>query len=126
MIRNDFVDIHSETKDGLQTNISRISVSRILRYDLKMKGYAWRKVHYLNDRLRKLQYRKLLQRHDPKTILFTEDKIFTVEEKFNRHNDRVYGLRLRVYIYKQAIYTLRSTLKASYDGVTSSFLLTRC
>lgn len=48
----------------------------------------------MNDRLRKMRLdrcRKLLKRHDPKKILFTDEKIFTIEEKFNRQNDKVYA-----------------------------------
>lgn len=84
----------TQKKLALQTNISRISVNRILKYDLKLKAYSRRKVHYLNERLRKLRLercRNLLKRHDPKNILFTDEKIFTVEEKFNRQNNKVYA-----------------------------------
>lgn len=84
----------TQKKMALQTNISRISVNRILKYDLKVRAYSRRKVHYLNDCLRKLRLarcRQLLKRHDPKKILFTDEKIFTVEEKFNRQNDKVYA-----------------------------------
>lgn len=84
----------TQKKLALQTNISRISVNRILKYDLKVKAYSRRKVHYLNDRLRKLRRERcpmLLKRHDAKKILFTDEKIFTVEEKFNRQNNKVYA-----------------------------------
>lgn len=63
----------TQKKMALQANISRISVNRILKYDLKVKAYSRRKVHYLNERLRKLRperCRQLLKRHDPKRILF--------------------------------------------------------
>lgn len=84
----------TQKKMALQTNISRISVNRILKYDLKVKAYSRRKVHYLNDRLRKMRLdrcRMLLRTHDPRKILFTDEKIFTVEEKFNRQNNKIYA-----------------------------------
>lgn len=84
----------TQKKLALQTNISRISVNRILKYDLKVKAYSRRKVHFLNDRLRKLRRERcpiLLRRHDARKILFTDEKIFTVEEKFNRQNNKVYA-----------------------------------
>lgn len=88
----------TQKKMALQTNISRISVNRILKYDLKVRAYSRRKVHYLNDRLKTLRLnrcRQLLRRHDHKKILFTDEKIFTVEEKFNRQNDKVYAKSLK-------------------------------
>lgn len=118
----------TQKKMALQANISRISVNRILKYDLKLKAYSRRKVHYLNDRLRKLRRercRQLLKRHDPKKILFTDEKIFTVEEKFNRQNNKVYAKSSR-----EVPATARNVQRAhhpasvmvwwgvSYEGVT--------
>lgn len=84
----------TQTKLALQTQMSRKSIYRILKFDLKVRAYSRRKVHYLNSRLKKmrlLKCRQLLKRHDPKNILFTDEKIFTVEEKFNRQNNKVYA-----------------------------------
>ena len=84
----------TQKKLALQTNISRVSINRILKYDLKVKAYSRRKVHYLNDRLREMRRERcpiLLRRHDARKILFTDEKLFTVEEKFNRQNNKVYA-----------------------------------
>lgn len=79
---------------ALQVKISRSSVSRILKQDLKVRSYSRRKDHHLNERLKKIRLdrcRPLLRRHDGKNILFTDKKIFTVEEKYNRQNHKVYA-----------------------------------
>lgn len=80
-----------------ELDISRRTMSRIIRDDLSMKAYRRSTGHLLTPRLkdiRKTRCQRLLQWHATnghENILFTDEKIFTVEEKFNRQNDKVYA-----------------------------------
>lgn len=80
-----------------EMNISKRSMSRLLSEDLGLRAYRRRTGHYLDARLknqRVLKCRRLLQRHahnGHRRILFTDEKIFTIEESFNRQNDKVYA-----------------------------------
>lgn len=80
-----------------ELNISKRSMSRLLSEDLGLKAYRRSTGHYLDARLKKqrvLKCRRLLQRYahnGHRRILFTDEKIFTIEESFNRQNDRVYA-----------------------------------
>lgn len=72
-------------------------MSRILRSDLKLGAYRRATGQRLTVALKKIRHersKRLLARHandDHRNILFTDAKIFTVEEKFNKQNDRVYA-----------------------------------
>lgn len=80
--------------------ISTRSMSRILRDDLKVKAYKRYTGQLLTPQLKKIRRERskvLLARHGKdgyKKILFTDEKIFTIEQKFNRQNDRVYAKSL--------------------------------
>lgn len=62
-----------------------------------MRAYKRFTGHLLTPKLKKIRRERakaLLARHDGnwyKKILFTDEKIFTIEQKFNRQNDRVYA-----------------------------------
>ncbi|CAG9793999.1 unnamed protein product, partial [Diatraea saccharalis] len=53
----------TQKKLALQTNISHVSVNRILKYDRKVNAYSRRKVHFSNDRLCKLRRERCLIRY---------------------------------------------------------------
>ncbi len=79
-------------------NVSRHSVSHILCDDLHLGAYHRCVSHILTDKLKKKngfdRCKKLLKRFAKKKhrkILFSDEKIFTIEEKFNPQNDRVYA-----------------------------------
>lgn len=80
-----------------EMKINARSVSRIIRDDLGMHAYKRSTSHLLTDRLKRIRLersKKLLRsygRKKFKQILFTDEKIFTVEEKYNKQNDRVYA-----------------------------------
>lgn len=73
------------------------TLSRIIKDDLKLGAYRRYTGHTLNrtlmskrvDRSKKLLARYAGGKH--KNILFTDEKIFTIEEHFNKQNDRVYA-----------------------------------
>ncbi|KAL1463846.1 hypothetical protein WDU94_015547 [Cyamophila willieti] len=73
------------------------TMSRIITQDLGLRAYRRRTAHRLTPTLRRIRAtrsKKLLDRYANggyKKILFTDEKIFNIEEKFNRQNDRVYA-----------------------------------
>jgi hypothetical protein len=72
--------------------LSRMTAHRILKEDLKLTAYKCkRKRLYLADvaaeRLRRTEIMKArLAQFDPKNVIFSDEKIFCVEEKFNSQN----------------------------------------
>ncbi len=73
-------------------NASQCSLSCILREDVHASAYRHRASYLLDSRLEKKlrKMQKLLKRFQKKAhrrILFTDEKIFNIEEKFNRQND---------------------------------------
>ncbi|KAL4153798.1 hypothetical protein QTP88_001631 [Uroleucon formosanum] len=73
------------------------TMSQIIKEDLGLGAYRRSAGQRLTDALRQIRTtraKKLLKRYAKnghRQILFTDEKIFTVEEKFNRQNDRVYA-----------------------------------
>jgi len=71
------------------------SMSCIIREDLGLKALKKRFDHLLTPALKKIRLtraKELLPRHGRnghKSVLFTDEKIFTIEESFNKQNDRV-------------------------------------
>ena len=79
---------------SLQMNLSRESLKRVINDDLGLHAYR-RRGHRLNQRLMKIRYERskcLLQQYannKHRQILFTDEKIFTVEQYLNKQNDSV-------------------------------------
>ncbi|CAH1968545.1 unnamed protein product [Acanthoscelides obtectus] len=73
------------------------TMSRIIKQDLGLGAYRRRTGQRLTATLRHIRAtrsKKLLERYAAggfRKILFTDEKIFTIEEKFNRQNDKVYA-----------------------------------
>lgn len=80
-----------------EMNISERSVSRIIGDDLRLGAYKRQTGQLLTAALKENRVKKckrLLKKYGArryKKILFTDEKIFTVQEKFNKQNDRVYA-----------------------------------
>jgi transposase len=87
-----------EIAKGLKVN--RESIRQVIKDDLHFKPYRKRKVHGLsaNQRVaREVRSKRLLRRHAAQTvanIVFSDEKLFVVEESFNPQNNRVYGLSI--------------------------------
>lgn len=78
-------------------NISQSSAHRIIKKDLKMTWKPKRYRHLLSEatkKKRKLRCRQLLQRlkSGPSEVIWTDEKIFTVEPKLNRKTDGAYAV----------------------------------
>ena len=75
--------------------ISRRSVSRIVKNDLGMKSLKRKNVHFMTPQIRQkrtVRSKGLLERHavyGGDNILFSDGKLFTIEEALNSQNDRI-------------------------------------
>ena len=75
--------------------ISHRSVQRIVRDHLGMKSFKRKNAHFLTEKIKEkrlVRSKGLLQRHaihGINNILFTDEKLFTIEESSNRQNDRI-------------------------------------
>lgn len=80
-----------------ELEISTRSMSRLIRDDLHMKAYRRSTAHIMTPRLKQIRLercKRLLLWHAAnglENILFTDEKIFTVEQVFNKQNDKVYA-----------------------------------
>jgi hypothetical protein len=80
-----------------ETGISRSSVRRIIKNDLRLKCFKKTRAHELtvaNKAARLARSRQLLERfpaHLVNFIVFTDEKIFTVASPSNLQNDRLYA-----------------------------------
>ena len=75
-------------------NISERSMRRILKTDFGMKSYKMSKRHLVSPaskrkRLVRAKQRKKMEDAAGKAIVWTNEKIFTVDTTANRQNDRV-------------------------------------
>lgn len=87
----------SQRKLAGQLGISRRSVQRVLKNDLRLRPYKRCKRQALTAAAmekRLVRCRQLLQRHGDDAILFSDEKIFNVQEKLNIQNNRVYSLHI--------------------------------
>lgn len=85
----------SQRKLATALGTSRSTIRRILGSDLGCKPYKRRKVHGLSaaqKKQRRIRCNRLLRRcasYRVNSIVFSDEKIFTVEEKLNNQNDRI-------------------------------------
>lgn len=84
----------SMRKMAKSLDIDEKSVRTIVHLDLGLKSYKIAKCHHLNDKMKlnRLQKAKILLRKFAqgrhRNIVFTDEKIFTVERQHNHQNDR--------------------------------------
>ena len=75
----------------------RSTVRRIVMDDIGLKPYKRQKVHGISaaqKEKRLIRCKRLLRRsatNGANSIVFSDEKIFTVEEKLNKQNDRIYA-----------------------------------
>ncbi len=84
-----------QTDLAVQHDMSRQSMGRLIHEDLCMRSYHLRKVHLLSE-LQKVKRKdrcaKILQCLTAGTLpnlIFSDEKLFTVQAKFNTQNDQV-------------------------------------
>jgi len=75
--------------------LSPRSMSRLIRDNLHMRAYGRSEGHLLTPALKEIRQTRtehLLQWHAEnghENILFTDEKIFTIEQQYNRLNDKI-------------------------------------
>ena len=84
----------SMRKMALELKIPRESVRTIVKSDLGLFPYKKRKVHFISAQIKiKMLARKALLARFASfgldEILFSDEKLFTVEQAYNRQNDRI-------------------------------------
>lgn len=82
---------------GKQLNIPKSSMHEITKFDLGMKGYKKQKIHGLTDAQKEARVKRcrgLVQRHATSEIIFSDEKMFVLQETYNSQNDRVYAISL--------------------------------
>ena len=85
----------SVRKMALELKISRGSLRRIVNRDLGLSSFKRKRVHFLTDKIRAKRLSRskgLLTRfanQGLEKVLFSDEKLFTVEEASNRQNDRI-------------------------------------
>lgn len=90
-----------QKKLALGMGTSLRTMNRAINEDLGMKAYRKSYCHHLTDRNKEQRYKRcksLISSHDEKkveNILFTDEKIFTIEEKINKSQNRVYGTKAK-------------------------------
>ncbi|CAM4936437.1 unnamed protein product [Rotaria socialis] len=90
----------SARKLAIGEHIDNRSMRRILQIDLGLKPYKKRKLHELSEKqtvARLKRCKTLLVQHDSddiRKIVFSDEKLFIVEQKYNRQNDRIYSLSI--------------------------------
>lgn len=87
----------SGRKLSKQFQMSPASMNRLLRHDLECKPYKKQRVHGLTERQKQARVqrsRNLLVRHGDCEILFSDEKLFLLQDNHNQQNDRVYGKTL--------------------------------
>jgi transposase len=88
----------SGNKLARSLNISRRSMGRILHNDLGLKAYKKQKISGLTTALKVARMEKckhLLDWHGGDEIIFSDEKIFLLQDSHNQQNDRVYGVTLQ-------------------------------
>lgn len=78
--------------------IPRESVRKILRDDLGLTAFKKKKMHGLTDATiskRMLRSKILLSWHGGDEIIFSDEKLFTLQATFNSQNDRLWAISLK-------------------------------
>lgn len=81
----------SMRKMAKKLGISERSVRRIVKKKLKFQSYKLGQGHYLDDKMKRRRLEnanRLLKLRSFRSILFTDEKIFTIQRAINRQNDR--------------------------------------
>ncbi len=92
--------LRSARKIAPEFDISNRSIRRILKEDLGLRTYKKHTLHGLSTaqtEKRLVRSRELLERHgnsDLEHIIFSDEKLFSVEERYNHQNSRIYALAI--------------------------------
>lgn len=87
----------SARKLAQEHNISRTSMRRVLKDDLRMTPYKKKRGHGLTiaqKQSRLARCKELLRRHAKSNIVFSDEKLFLLQPSLNAQNDRMYAVSI--------------------------------
>lgn len=87
----------SVRKIGRALGINKSSIHEITKYDLGLKGYKKQRVHGLTDKQKKARIQKckiLINRLADREMIFSDEKMFILQDTYNSQNNRVYSTSL--------------------------------
>ncbi|QQP40600.1 Uncharacterized protein FKW44_014705 [Caligus rogercresseyi] len=82
-------------KMAQEYNVSTRTIGRVVKADLGMKLFKYRKIHLLNEATRvkrKARSKLVLKWYADKpsvVVIFSDEKLFETTKKFNPQNDRI-------------------------------------
>lgn len=85
----------SGRKLASELGMSKTSMQLLLKSDLKMRAYKKSKVHGLTASTiakRKKRSEHILQWHEGDEFIFSDEKLFVLEQSLNSQNDRIYSI----------------------------------
>jgi hypothetical protein len=99
-----------------QLGVSDSSARRAIKQDLGLQPFKRRKCQHIppskeQERLDRAKH--LLAKHANHRILFSDEKVWTIEEHFNRQNDRIYSASLENAQSHKAYFITRQQKPAS-------------
>lgn len=99
------------------------SMHLLLTKDLGMKAFKKQKVHGLTQKqkaARVVKSKELLRWHDGDEIIFSDEKMFLLQDSHNQQNDRVYGKSLKnIPVDKLAIERYQNVSRVMVWGAVS-------
>lgn len=85
-------------KMAADLNVSRSSMHNILRKDLGLQAFKKRKVHGVSAASKKKRLERaslLLSRHGGEEFIFSDEKLFVLQQSHNVQNDRLWAISSR-------------------------------
>ena len=84
----------SSRKLASVTNMSSTTVLKVLKEDLKLRPYKKRKIHGMSEAQKQKRFHRtkvLLDWRRDDEIIFSDEKLFLLQESFNPQNDRIWS-----------------------------------
>ena len=119
----------SSRKLARELSISRSSVQRILKNDLKLQVYIMQNEPMLTDehKVKRLKFenwvRTTFRKEDTMKILFSDEKLFDIDEICNSQNDRIWALSHAETDIKGGIVNFHKRLRFGLERVLKDFRL---
>lgn len=110
----------SQRKLDRKLKVSLGTINNIIHRDLRLKVYKRQNVHGLTALQIQKRYdrsKELRTRHDPSTILFSDEKMFLLQQPHNSQNDRVYSVSLQNIDPKLYLFLDSKMLRELWFGV---------
>jgi len=88
----------SQRKLAADLKVSKGTVQNVLKKDLGLKAYKRKKIHgitYQQKVNRVKRAKVILEWHAEDEIIFSDEKLFTLQQSYNPQNDRIYAANVR-------------------------------